>query len=63
MKFKIGDLVKFKHGDGWESVGLVIAIQQDVVVDMYKILFADPADPDYPEGWYHLTWLEAVNEV
>ena len=63
MKFEIGDLVKFREGYRWQSVGLVIAIQQDVVVDMYKILWASPADPDYPEGWHHLTHLEVLNEV
>ena len=59
---KIGDLVKFKEGHGWESVGLVIATQKDVVIDMFKILWATPCDPDYSEGWHPLAHLEAINE-
>ena len=57
---KIGDLVKFKEGDGWESVGLVIAMCH---IDMFKILWASPCDPDYPEGWHPLAHLEVLNEV
>ena len=56
---KVGDLVKFKEGDGWESVGLVIAMCH---TDMFKILWASPADPDYPEGWHPLVHLEVISE-
>ena len=54
---KVGDLVKFKEGDGWESVGLVIAMCH---TDMFKILWASPAEPDYPEGWHPLVHLEII---
>ena len=54
---KIGDLVKFKEGHGWETVGIVIA---SCYIDMYRILWATPCDPEFPQGWHHLKHLEVV---
>ena len=56
---KVGDLVKFKEGCGWKSVGLVIAVCQ---IDMFQVLWARPTDPPDAIGWYPLIHLEVVNE-
>ena len=54
---KIGDLVKFKEGHGWETVGIVIGTCH---VDMIRVLWAIPCDPEFSRGWHSLDYLEAV---
>ena len=54
---KVGDLIKFKQGYGWESVGLVIGTCH---VDMIRVLWAIPSGADYPTGWHSLAHLEAA---
>ena len=57
---KVGDLVKFKEGNGWESVGLVIAMCH---IDMFKILWATPCERDSLGcSWLPLDHLEVLNE-
>ena len=54
---KIGDLVKFKEGHGWETVGIVIGTAH---IDMYKLLYSIPLAPHYPQGWHCGKYLEVV---
>ena len=54
---KIGDLVKFKEGQGWETVGLVKGTAH---IDMFLIYYSTPCDPLYPQGWHPLKHLETV---
>ena len=54
---KIGDLVKFKEGHGWETVGIVVGT---ACTRMFRILWAVPCDPDNPEGWHYGKHLETV---